>query len=59
MNKVTLTRYTSNGKVLYVVSYNEKYGVLDNLSEEESDRIESTFNMILGMCVDVMGEVAE
>ena len=57
MNKVTLTRYTSNGKVLYVVSYNEKYGVLDNLSKEEADRIESTFNMILGMCVDVMGEV--
>lgn len=57
MNKVTLTRYTNNGKVLYVVSYNEKYGVLDNLSKEEADRIESTFNMILGMCVDVMGEV--
>ena len=57
MNKVTLIRYTNNGKVLYVVSYNEKYGVLDNLSEEEADRIESTFNMILGMCVGAMGEV--
>ena len=57
MNKVTLTRYTNNGKVLYVVSYNEKYGVLDNLSEEEADRIESTFNMVLGMCVGAMGEV--
>ena len=57
MNKVTLTRYTNNGKVLYVVSYNEKYGVLDNLSEEEAERIESTFNMVLGMCVGAMGEV--
>lgn len=57
MNKVTLIRYTNNGKVLYVVSYNEKYGVLDNLSEEEAERIESTFNMILGMCVGAMGEV--
>ena len=57
MSKVTLTRYTNNGKFLYVVSYNEKYGVLDNLSEEEAERIESTFNMILGMCVGAMGEV--
>ena len=31
--------------------------MLDNLSEEEADRIESTFNMVLGMCVGAMGEV--
>lgn len=58
VSKVTLTRYINdNGKTAYVVSYNGKYGILQDLSEQEEDRIESTFNMVLGMCVDAMGEV--
>lgn len=58
MNKVTLIQYTNdNGKKLYIVSYNEKYGVLANLSEQEEDRIKSTFNMVLKMCAGEMGEV--
>lgn len=58
VSKVTLTRYINdNGKTAYVVSYNGKYGILQDLSEQEEDRIESTFNMVLGMCVGAMGEV--
>lgn len=58
VSKVTLTRYINdNGKTAYVVSYNGKYGILKDLSEQEAERIESTFNMILGMCVGAMGEV--
>ena len=58
VSKVTLTRYINdNGKTAYVVSYNGKYGILKDLSEQEEDRIESTFNMVLGMCVVAMGEV--
>ena len=59
MSKVTLTRYNDDGKSAYVVSYNGKYGILTDLSEDEVERIESTFNMVLGMCVGAMGEVAE
>jgi hypothetical protein len=59
MSKVTLTRYNDNGKSAYVVSYNGKYGILTDLSEDEVERIESTFNMVLGMCVGAMGEVEE
>ena len=58
VSKVTLTRYINdNGKTAYVVSYNGKYGILKDLSEQEEDRIESTFNMVLGMYVGAMGEV--
>lgn len=58
MNKVTLIQYTNdNGKKLYIVNYNEKYGVLANLSEQEEDRIKSAFNMVLEMCAGEMGEV--
>ena len=58
VRKVTLTRYINDkGKTAYVVSYNGKYGILKDLSEQEEDRIESTFNMVLGTCVGVMGEV--
>ena len=57
MSKVTLTRYNDDGKSAYVVSYNGKYGILTDLSEDEVERIESTFNMVLGMCVGAMGEV--
>lgn len=52
VKKVTLTRYSNDsGKTAYVFSYNGKYGILADLSEQEADRIESTFNMVLGMCV--------
>ena len=60
VSKVTLTRYINdNGKTAYVVSYNGKYGILKDLSEQEAERIESTFNMVLEMCVGAMGEVVE
>ena len=57
MTKVTLTRYVNdNGKVAYVVNYKEKYFVLKELTEQEKERIESTFNMVVGSCVETMGD---
>ena len=56
MKKVTLTRYTNdNGKIAYVVNYGEKYFVLKELTEQEKERLESTFYMVIGACVGTMG----